>query len=313
LQIDLLNQPNSANLRAIASASPCIELTKPDVVQYRDYRELLMREDIDAVSINTPPSSHYGIAMDALNAGKDVLVEKPPALNSRQCMEMITLAIERHQVLFMAFHARYHTSIDELRHRLRGKEVTRLDITYRENVRNYHDPSEWIFDPQIAGGGVLMDSGINAISVATHALPPGFKYEIKRTVLVYLADQSVETAATVEFTIGRQGRGHLEMDWLHEGSERRMIKVSTTSGNEYSLDLISDELRKNGVVVKSDGIAQRTRVDQRSEYKALYEDFADHIVARRSSVSDTEITFIEDAYRMARSIYSGDLTVEHIG
>jgi D-galactose 1-dehydrogenase len=313
LQIDLLNQSNAANLRVIASADPCVKLTESDVVPYRDYRELLMRDDIDVVSINTPPSSHYGIAVDALNAGKDVLVEKPPALNSRQCREMINLADERHRVLFMAFHARYHTSIDELRHRLRGQEIARLDMTYRENVRNYHNPSEWIFDPRIAGGGVLMDSGINAISVATHTLTPGFKYKIERVGLVYLADRSVDIAATVKFTIGRRGRGHLNMDWLHEGPEHRMIKVATTTGHEYSLDLISDELRKNGVVVKNGGITQQARVDQRSEYKALYEDFADHIVARRSSVSDTEVAFIEDAYRMARPVNAGDLTVGHIG
>jgi D-galactose 1-dehydrogenase len=288
LQIDLLSQSDAPNLRVIAAASPDACPMNSNIAIVQDYRDLLMRDDIDAVTINTPPNSHYNIALDALIAGKDLLVEKPPALNIQQCVRMMGLADRRGQVLFMAFHARYHESIKAMRRRLAEQEITRLEMTYRENVPNYHDPHKWIFDPGIAGGGVLMDSGINAISVVTSMLRCGLTYRVERAALVFSTDRPVETAADVEFTVGSRGRGHLKMDWFHERPEQRIIEIATAAGHNYRLNLVSDELQKDGAVVGSGGTVQQTRIDQYSEYKALYEDFADHITNRSSSASKTE-------------------------
>ncbi|MGH7881461.1 MAG: Gfo/Idh/MocA family protein [Candidatus Dormibacteraceae bacterium] len=300
LQIDLLSKPDAPDLRIVAAVSLCANPLNSNIVLFQEYGDLLMRDDIDAVTINTPPASHYQIAVDALNAGKDVLVEKPPALNIRECREMIDFAEERQQVLFMAFHARYHSSVEAMRQQLGEEEITCLEITYRENVMNYHNQSEWIFDPKIAGGGVLMDSGINAISVVTSIFGDNFNYKVERAALSYSIEQPVETAADVEFTIGSRGRGRLKMNWLHDGPEHRMIEAATAGGHYYSLNLISDELQKDGVVVKSGSKNQQDRVDQYSEYKSLYKDFVHHIKNRCSLTSKTEIAFIQKAYGIAK-------------
>src|SRR5437899_9934278 len=59
---------------------------------YTDYRALLDRKDIDVISICTPPASHASIVIDALEAGKHVLCEKPMALTLADADRMIQVA-----------------------------------------------------------------------------------------------------------------------------------------------------------------------------------------------------------------------------
>lgn len=68
-----------------------------------DYKAMVARDDIDLVSISTPPFEHYPMAMAALDAGKHVLLEKPMALNAQQCREMLQRAQEQ-QVVHMIAH-----------------------------------------------------------------------------------------------------------------------------------------------------------------------------------------------------------------
>ncbi len=72
-----------------------------------DYRELLRREDVDAVSIVTPDHLHREMAVAALEAGKHVIVEKPMDLTIGGCEEMIAAARRNRLLLFVDFHKRY--------------------------------------------------------------------------------------------------------------------------------------------------------------------------------------------------------------
>src|SRR6266568_3952447 len=56
---------------------------------YLDYREMLDREDLHAVSVVVPTSSHHGVAIDVIDHGVSLLVEKPIASDSRKAMDMI--------------------------------------------------------------------------------------------------------------------------------------------------------------------------------------------------------------------------------
>jgi len=68
-------------------------------VAYRDFRELIARQDIDAVLIATPTNWHAVIAVEALRAGKDVYCEKPLALTIREARAVVN-AVDRHNRIF---------------------------------------------------------------------------------------------------------------------------------------------------------------------------------------------------------------------
>ena len=71
----------------------------PDV--YADHKEMLKREDIDAVSVCLPNFLHAPIVMDALRAGKHVICEKPPALNAKEARKMADEAKKQKRLLDM--------------------------------------------------------------------------------------------------------------------------------------------------------------------------------------------------------------------
>ncbi|MEM2217679.1 MAG: Gfo/Idh/MocA family oxidoreductase, partial [Thermofilaceae archaeon] len=62
---------------------------------YTDYTKLLERDDIDAVVVATPHPTHAKIAVDSINAGKHVIIQKPMCTNSRDA-EMIVKAARKH-------------------------------------------------------------------------------------------------------------------------------------------------------------------------------------------------------------------------
>src|SRR2546427_7420629 len=80
---------------------------------YSDYHDLLDQPDIDAVTIATPNHLHARIAIDALQARKHVLVEKPMALNAKEAAKIVEVARKMKRVLMVAQNFRFnrHTQV----------------------------------------------------------------------------------------------------------------------------------------------------------------------------------------------------------
>ena len=68
-----------------------------------DYQAILKDPETQAIVVCTPPETHFPIAREAFQAGKDVLVEKPTATSSNDVLELIELA-EKKQCVFMVGH-----------------------------------------------------------------------------------------------------------------------------------------------------------------------------------------------------------------
>src|SRR5262245_42309960 len=74
---------------------------------YPDYRDLLERDDVHAVSICTPNFLHMQPTIDALKAGKHALVEKPLAMNAAECRAMVEAAQRTGKKLQVGFMQRF--------------------------------------------------------------------------------------------------------------------------------------------------------------------------------------------------------------
>ena len=113
---------------------------------YMDYHELLARSDIDAVSICVPSGLHAQVAVNALQAGKHVLVEKPIALSLADADHMIAVARECGLRLGVVLQNRYNSPMQQVR---RAVDEGRLGRLYLGNacVRWYRPQSyyedEW--------------------------------------------------------------------------------------------------------------------------------------------------------------------------
>lgn len=92
-----------------------LESIRPPVARYTDYRHLLNMEDLDLVYVAATVQTHYRIVVDALAAGRHVVCEKPMALTTRECREMVETARRAGRRLFVTFETRYHEHFRQIR------------------------------------------------------------------------------------------------------------------------------------------------------------------------------------------------------
>ncbi len=78
----------------------------PDAKVYEDYRELLEDKTIDVVHVCTPNRAHSFITVDALEAGKHVMCEKPMAINSAEAKKMLDAAERTGKLLTIGYQNR---------------------------------------------------------------------------------------------------------------------------------------------------------------------------------------------------------------
>jgi predicted dehydrogenase len=98
----------------------------PDVACYEDFEEMLATADFDAVAIATPLKSHHKLAKASLLAGKHVLLEKPMASSSEECIELIALAKLAGLTLMVGHTYLYSEPVNKVAEIIRSGEVGEL-------------------------------------------------------------------------------------------------------------------------------------------------------------------------------------------
>ena len=128
-----------------------------------DYMQVLDQFDLAVVA--TPPSTHYQIVIDLLNAGKHVLEEKPVTTNFLQAEKMIALAKAEQRMLAVSLVRRFDLSFRFLKDLLDSKilgKIVSFDLE-EGGVFNWPVQTEKFFNVEFIGGGVLMDHGAHIL------------------------------------------------------------------------------------------------------------------------------------------------------
>jgi myo-inositol 2-dehydrogenase / D-chiro-inositol 1-dehydrogenase len=152
---------SSAVLAAVAAPSElsCAAAREayPKAHVCADYRELLGREDIDVVDIVVPSHLHHEIASAALAAGKHVLLEKPMALNLRECDDLIQLAHERKRVFAVGHELRLSSLWGKVKELIESGFVgDPLYVLIELSRRPYRQGSDsWRYDISRVGSWIL--------------------------------------------------------------------------------------------------------------------------------------------------------------
>jgi D-galactose 1-dehydrogenase len=242
-----------------------------------------LRGRLDAVAICTPPSARHDIARLALEAGLAVLLEKPPAATLGEVEDMERIARLTERPLFAAWHSQFAPGVAAAAQSLRGETVTRLQISWFEDVRKWHPGQEWIWAP---GGFGVFDPGINALSIASRILPmPLF---VREATLAFPSNRQAPISARVAFSGGPFAA---DFDWSYSEGESWTIEVDTASGRRLVLT-------EGGHRLSIDGVAQS--VSRQREYPALYAHFADLLAAHRSDVDRDPLRIVADAFLIGR-------------
>ncbi|MFT6398393.1 MAG: putative dehydrogenase [Bradymonadia bacterium] len=136
---------------------------------FTDIDELLTSGP-DALVLAVPNQMHAAMALAAFDAGVDVLVEKPMALDAPQARRMRERAQESGRVLMIGHMWRYDPQAIWLRDAVTSGQLGAVIKTKSYGVHVDWGPSGWFTDPELAGGGSLIDMGVHAIDTTRFLL-----------------------------------------------------------------------------------------------------------------------------------------------
>ena len=135
-----------------------------------DYRDLLSLDAVDAVSVCTPTATHSEPAVAALDAGKNVLVEKPMAASTAEAQQMVAAATRAGKLLMVEMKWRFMPELLAARQAIARGDLGR--IYYAEAIGWQHRgiPGGSFIRRELSGGGALMDNGVYTLDAALYLL-----------------------------------------------------------------------------------------------------------------------------------------------
>lgn len=149
---------NTPGLQFVAAVDPNLERRSaaqrefPGIRSVADHREVLKLSDVEVVVVATPPSTHFTIALEALRAGKHVVLEKPMCLTVAEADQLITVAAQNDLVLTVNQNRRWDQDFRAVRNIIHRGEIG--DVFNIETfVGTFDHPCRaWHSDEEISGG-----------------------------------------------------------------------------------------------------------------------------------------------------------------
>jgi len=184
----------------------------PVIKATTDYRDLLADAGIDAVAIATPVSTHFELAMQALQAGKHVLVEKPLAATSEQAIRLIEEAGRHNRVLMVDHTFVYTGAVRKIGELMASDELG--DIYYYDSVR----VNLGLFQHDV---NVIWDLAVHDISIMDYAIPVQ-PCAVSATGMSHIPGEPADVAYLTLFFDDRL-IAHVHVNWLAPVKVRRTL------------------------------------------------------------------------------------------
>lgn len=256
---------------------------------YLDYRYLLDRVDVDAVTICVPSGLHAKVAIDCLEAGKHVLVEKPIALSLYDADRMIETAQAAGRTLGVVLQNRFNSPVVQIRQLLDRGRLGKL-LLGSVTVRWYRPQSYYEDDwhgTLAMDGGALMNQSIHHIDALQWFMGPVRSVYAYTGTLAHAMEAEDVGVAVLRFNGGALATIEgSTLTWPQnlEGSvalfgERGSVKVGGTALNRITLWKVEGELEREAEILTSQ------RVDPPTVYgfshREVIQDFAQAVLEGR--------------------------------
>ncbi len=138
----------------------------PDAKVYTDYKKILEDPDIISVHVCTPNKSHSFITIDALNAGKHVLCEKPMAKTAAEAEKMLEAAKKSGKLLTIGYQGRFNPDVQYMKKVADAGELGDMYLAKPHAIRRRAVPTWGVFlNEDEQGGGPLIDIGTHALDM----------------------------------------------------------------------------------------------------------------------------------------------------
>jgi myo-inositol 2-dehydrogenase / D-chiro-inositol 1-dehydrogenase len=143
-----------ADLDTARMAELLAEIPEQQVAQYTDYRRLLDRDDIEAVVVAVPQYLHREITLAALDAGLDILLEKPMAPTVMEADEIIAAHRQTDRIVQIGLEYRYAGLYRQMAQMCTAGEYGQTLMMWCNEMRENFPPREWFYDQSRSGGAI---------------------------------------------------------------------------------------------------------------------------------------------------------------
>lgn len=241
--------------------------------------------DFDAVALCTPPQVRRHQAALALEAGRHVLLEKPPGTTVSEIVGLSELARRTRLTMFAPWASRFTNAVEQTRALVVMNGAISIDITWRENVRVRHAGQEWIWQP---GGLGVFDAGVSAFAILTEIVPE--KLFVTAAELSIPSNCDTPIAATVALT------GHSGIDVTAS------FDFHPTREEVWDIEIHSEAgtvtLSHSGSLLTMDG---RILADGKvRKYHEIYRRFLTLAETGASEVDASPLAHVADAFLLGR-------------
>ncbi|MDP8206367.1 MAG: Gfo/Idh/MocA family oxidoreductase [Candidatus Electryonea clarkiae] len=223
------------NLKVICDSNSSRQVTisekYPGIEFRQDYQAVLDDDSIQAIVIATPAITHLKMTKQALEAGKDVFVEKPLALNVAEGKELMLIAARKQQILMVGHILHYHPAIIKLKELINEGTLGRIQYIYSNRLSIGKIRTEenilWSFAPH----------DISVILGLLNEEP----CEITCTGGAYL-NKDIADVTMSQFLFPSGVQAHIHVSWLHPFKEQRLVVIGSDKMAVFD-DTISEKLK----------------------------------------------------------------------
>ena len=275
---------------------------------YTDYRELLKDRNVQAVVIVAPNFLHHEMTLAALRAGKDVLVEKPVALNYKQAKEMLAEARRSGRIVAVGMQRRYAQPDLRIREIVESGRIGRVQWAAYAEFRGDWNPNSWKYTDgtgartnwrllKKTAGSTELEMNIHSYAFLYSLIQSPFKRLTASGGNLHFKDRETRDASGLLAEFENGARVQHSLCLYAPG----VTRTCTIIGERGSI-----EIEKSALLIRAGGKVDREEIPAAAEpaEASMYREFFSAVAARRAPVLS-----IENAIEASKLAWGAEISI----
>lgn len=268
-------------------------LYRLNIKTYNNYQNLLDNDNLDAVVISTPASSHYKVTKDALACGKHVLVEKPLSIKSDEAEALIKLSNKQNKILMVGHTFIYNAAVNKMKEVIKEKKLGNIFYIHSRRTN---------LGPLRKDVNAVWDLSPHDISIINYLLD-SYPLEVSAYAQKFLSHK-LEDVGFIIMKYPGNILVHIHASWLDPKKIREMTIIGSKKMLVYDDININEPIRiyDKGVMKKrydkeyhtfeefqliiKDGEVTIPRVNMQEPLKIECQHFIDCIINNKKPITD---------------------------
>ena len=264
-------------------ARETVKQINPDIRFTTDFDEIINDKAINAAIIATPAETHFEIAKKLLNAGKNVLIEKPITLVPDEAEELLNLSLNLNLKLMVGHVLLYHPAVLRMKKGIENDEIGKLQYIYSNRLNlgaiRTEENALWSFAPH----------DISVIQFLIEENP----IDIDANGGAFV-QKNIEDTTLTFLSYPNNIKAHIFVSWLHPFKEQRMVIIGEKGMYVFEDSAKSEKLKlyhkgfkkENGVVEKFDADYEVLEFENRMPLTEEQKHFFECIVENKTPRTD---------------------------